>query len=182
MPFTAPTWEPVESVRSMTSSAEAISRVVVFLTTPTKREPSTLTSSTCTSEGGASFSSWSIGQQLRRDLARWRFLGGFGVGGIEEVAQRDADTDSQDQAGYADEAPGFEFLGGGAVGQIERVSGCGTAGEKALRWGHAGVRATGGSASGPLGCQASCRQRRSIPRIRGFASWWCYRRAVHSPV
>ncbi|SRR5260370_37933099 len=41
----------------MISSATAISRGVVFFTTPTKREPSTLTSITCTSEGGASFRS-----------------------------------------------------------------------------------------------------------------------------
>src|SRR5260370_42387448 len=41
----------------MISSATAISRAVVFFTTPTKREPSTLTSITCTSEGGASLRS-----------------------------------------------------------------------------------------------------------------------------
>src|SRR5258708_38344415 len=41
----------------MISSATAISRGVVFFTTPTKREPSTLTSITCTSEGGARFRS-----------------------------------------------------------------------------------------------------------------------------
>jgi hypothetical protein len=44
----------------MTSSAMAISLVVVFFTVPSNRAPSTLTSSTCTSADGASLKSLPI--------------------------------------------------------------------------------------------------------------------------
>ena len=113
-------------------SAAAISRAEVFFTTPTSREPSTLISSHLHVGGRRELEVLvHVRQQFRRDLGRGRFLDGLGFGRIQEVAQRDADADSQHQAGYGDQAPGLELLAGGAVGQIKRVVGRGT-GEKAL--------------------------------------------------
>jgi hypothetical protein len=107
--------------------------VVVFFTLPINRVPSTLTSSTCTSEGGASLKSLSIlGSSFAVISAAVSSLAGWASGGSIEAAQGDPMPTSNHQAGYADQAPGLELLAQGPVGQIERVGGGGAAREKAL--------------------------------------------------